>query len=281
MMGLYEILGRIFGPRPHILLESCASGGNRFDLGMLCYSPQIWASDDTDPIERLKIQGGLSYFYPLSAMGSHVSDAPHQQTLRDTPLTSRFNAASFGCLGYEMDLRFLSRVQLKEIKAQIEFYKERRRIFQYGRFYRLEPGKSNKTVWHCAARDDSEGITGFFQVLTQASESVDRLRIIGLDLNAVYRVKTRPQSVFIKRFGGLVKHVLPVTLNPEGFILNTLNKFYSMTDCVEEYEGTGRAFENGALLNNQFVGSHYNQNTRLLGDFGSNLYTIEKIAEKL
>ena len=81
ILGLYEVLTRIFVPRPHILLESCSSGGNRFDLGMLCYGPQIWTSDNTDPIERLKIQGGLSYFYPPSTMGAHVSQSPHQQTL--------------------------------------------------------------------------------------------------------------------------------------------------------------------------------------------------------
>ena len=108
IMGLYEVLKRIFEPRPHILLESCSSGGNRFDLGMLCFSPQIWCSDDTDPIERLKIQTGLSYFYPQSAMGAHVSQSPHQQTLRDTPLATRFHAACFGCFGYELDFKYLT-----------------------------------------------------------------------------------------------------------------------------------------------------------------------------
>ena len=122
IIGLYSVLGRIFGPRPHILLESCASGGNRFDLGMLCYSPQIWASDDTDPIERLEIQGGLSYLYPPSTWGAHVSSAPHQQTLRETPLSTRFNVAAFGCLGYELDLKYLSSVELKEVQEQIAFY---------------------------------------------------------------------------------------------------------------------------------------------------------------
>ena len=273
--GLYEVFERIFSSRPHILLESCSSGGNRFDLGMLCYSPQIWASDDTDPIERLRIQTGLSYFYPLSTMGAHVSEAPHQQTLRDTPMTTRFNVASFGCLGYELDLKFLSRVQKREMNTQIEFYKKWRKVFQYGRFYRGESAKDNKVIWHCVDKDKSKGVTGFFQTLATASEGADILEFQGLDKNKKYAVKTRPQSIFVKRFGGLVKHLLPVSIDPQGFIFSLINKYYSITDCVEEYEAYGQALENGIMLNNQFVGSYYNENTRLLGDFGSNLYTVE------
>ena len=275
ILGLYEVLDRIFTKRPHILFESCSSGGNRFDAGMLCFSPQIWTSDDTDPIERLKIQGGLSYLYPLSAMGSHVSEAPHQQTLRDTPLATRFNVASFGCLGYELDLKYLSRVQMKEVWEQISFYKDHRRIFQYGRFFRGEPDKENKVVWHCVDDEKGTGVSGFFQTQAKAGEGFDRLSLMGLKAGNQYRIKTRPQSLFIKRFGGLIKHILPVTLNPEGFILRTINKVFCLTDCIEEYEAYGEVLMNGILLNNQFVGSHYNENTRLLGDFGSSLYLVE------
>ena len=112
VLGLYDVLRRIFGPRPGILFESCSSGGNRFDLGMLCFSPQIWASADTDPIERLTIQNGYSYLYPQSAMGAHVSATPHAQTLRATPLSTRGNVAFFGCLGYELDLKHLQPVEV-------------------------------------------------------------------------------------------------------------------------------------------------------------------------
>ena len=275
VLGLYDVLSRVFTPRPHILFESCSSGGNRFDAGMLCFSPQIWTSDDTDPIERLKIQGGLSYLYPLSTMGAHVSEAPHQQTLRLTPLSTRFNAAAFGCLGYEMDLKYLSYVELKEVKDQIDFYKKHRRTFQYGMFYRGESFKDNKTVWHCVNPGAKTGISGFFQTQATASEGFDRLRLMGLNRERKYRVSTRPQSLFVKRFGGLVKHLLPVTLDPEGMILRVVNKFYKMTDCIEEYIAYGETLMGGILLNNQFVGSHYNEKTRLLGDFGSNLYIVE------
>ena len=137
VLGLYEVLHRIFDARPQILLESCASGGGRFDLGMLCFSPQIWASDDTDPIERLDIQDGLSYLYPQSAWGAHVSQSPHAQTLRATPLSTRGNVSFFGVLGYELNLDELSPVERTEIAAQIAFYKAHRETFQFGRFRRL------------------------------------------------------------------------------------------------------------------------------------------------
>jgi alpha-galactosidase len=276
ILGLYDVLERIFRPRPHILLESCSSGGNRFDLGMLCYSPQVWASDDTDPVERLKIQGGLSCLYPLSAMGAHVSEAPHQQTLRQTPINTRFNVSAFGCLGYEMDLKYLTWAEKKEISAQIAFYKAHRKTLQYGRFYRFSSQKANKAHWQVTARDGSEAVTGFFQTQAGASEGFDFLPLTGFDPCSRYSVNTRPQSLFIRQFGGLIKHILPVALNPDGFILRTVGKFYRLTDCVESYECRGDLLNAGLKLSNQFIGSYYNSKTRLLVDFGSNLYVITK-----
>ncbi|MCL2479209.1 MAG: alpha-galactosidase, partial [Treponema sp.] len=273
--GLYDVLKRIFGPRPQILLETCSSGGNRFDLGMLCFSPQIWTSDNTDPVERLSIQGGLSYLYPQSTMGAHVSDAPHQQTLRETPLSTRFNAASFGCLGYELDLRFLSPAEKREIREQIAFYKTHRKTLQYGNFERLHSHKTNKVIWLC--RDGAKAIAGFFQTLAGVSESPDTLRIPGFKEEDSYRVTTKPQCLYIKRFGGLVKHILPVTLDPNGFILRLVNRIYSLTDCTENYTCSGAELAAGIRLNNQFMGSYYNEKTRLLGDYGSNLYVAEKV----
>lgn len=277
IMGLYSVLERIFYKRPHILLESCSSGGNRFDLGMLCYSPQIWASDDTDPVERLKIQEGFSYFYPLSSMGAHVSLAPHQQTLRNTPLSTRFNAAAFGCLGYELELRYLTPREKEEIRRQIIFYKQYRELLQYGDFRRVEVWKDNKVVWQCTDPGGEKAISGFFQTLANAGEGYDALRVIGLEGESLYRVTTKEQFLYIKRFGALMKHVLPVELDPEGLVLRTANRHYSLQDCRESYLADGRMLEHGVLLNNQFMGSYYNENTRLLGDFGSNLYVTEKV----
>lgn len=274
ILGLYEVLTRIFGPRPHILLESCSSGGNRFDLGMLCYSPQIWASDDTDPIERLKIQTGLSYFYPQSTMGVHVSQAPHQQTLRETPLATRFHAACFGCLGYELDLKYLSPEQKKDIAEQIAFYKQYRKIFQYGRFYRVKSYKSNKVIWETVSEDKETALTGFFQTLAAAAESSDKLKVVGLKKGS-FTVRTRAQKLYIERFGGLIKHVAPVELNPDGVIMRAANRYYSLKDCVETYTCSSEALAAGIPLCEQFIGTGYHESVRMLGDFGSNMYIIE------
>jgi alpha-galactosidase len=209
-------------------------------------------------------------------MGAHVSEAPHLQTLRETPLTTRFNVSAFGCLGYELDLKHLTRVQMKEVRAQIEFYKEHRRVLQYGKFFRGETFKDNKVVWHCVDDSAANGISGFFQTQTKASEGFDRMRLMGLEKERRYNITTRPQSQFVKRFGGLVKHLIPFSLNPDGFIMRTVNKLYCLTDCVEDYTAYGDVLMDGLLLNNQFIGSFYNDQTRLLGDFGSNLYVVRE-----
>lgn len=275
ILGLYEIMTRIFGPRPHILLESCSSGGNRFDLGMLCFSPQIWASDNTDPIERLKIQIGLSYFYPLSTISAHVSEAPHQQTLRETPLATRFHTACFGCLGYELDLKYLSPEQKKDIAEQITFYKQYRKIFQYGRFYRIKSYKSNKVIWETVSEDQETALTGFFQTLATAAESSDKIKVIGLKKGR-FTIQTRPQKLYIERFGGLIKHVAPVQLNPDGVIMRIANNHYSLKDCVESYTCSSEALAAGIPLNEQFIGTGYHEGVRMLGDFGSNMYITTK-----
>lgn len=278
IMGLYDVLSRFFTPRSHILLESCSSGGNRFDLGMLCFSPQIWCSDNTDPVERLKIQGGLSYLYPPSTMGAHVSRSPHQQTLRKTPLAAGFHAAAFGCLGYELDLRRLTPEEKKDIAAQIEFYKKYRGVFQYGNFSRIKTGKDNRVVWQTVSGDGNTALTGMFQTMAKPADSTDVLVVKGLNKGR-YRVKTRPQPMYIERFGALMKHVLPVDLNPDGAIMRMANRHYTLEGCVEEYECSSEALASGIPLCDQFLGTGYNEKVRMMGDFGSDLYVTERISE--
>ncbi len=276
ILGLYDVLRRIFSVRPHILLESCSSGGNRFDLGMLCYSPQIWASDNTDPIERLRIQEGLSLFYPQSTFGAHVSMTPHSMTLRAEPVSTRFNVSAFGCLGYELDIKHLTCVERREIKRQIEFYKLHRRTLQYGRMVRHAPVKPNKAHWQVST--ETESVAGFYQTLATASEGNDFLPLSGFSPDARYRVTTVPQRIYIGRFGGLLKHIMPFELKPDGFLLRTANKLFALNDCVETYECFGDALNSGIRLANQYEGCEYNDHIRMLGDFGSNLYLVERIA---
>ncbi len=279
IMGLYDVLARIFRPRPQILLESCSSGGNRFDLGMLCFSPQIWSSDDTDAMERLKIQEGLSYLYPLSAMGAHVSASPNQQTLRQTSVSTRFNVASFGCLGYELDLKHLTMLEQKEVREQIAYYLAHRKTLQYGRFFRHDTPKKNKVYWQTVSGDQMQSIVGSFQTLAQAAEGNDILPLAGLAESRRYRMQTKKQSVFIRRFGGLVNHLLPIVINPNGALFRWADRLYAMRDCVETYTASGKTLHQGVHLNQQFVATGYREDIRMLGDFGSNLYAIDALEE--
>ena len=279
ILGLYDVLARIFRPRPQILLESCSSGGNRFDLGMLCFSPQVWSSDDTDAMERLKIQEGLSYLYPLSAMGAHVSAAPNQQTLRNTTISTRFNVASFGCLGYELDLKHLTMLERKEVREQIAYYQQHRKTLQYGRFFRQESDKPNKVYWQVVSRDQTQSVAGAFQTLAQAAEGSDILPLDGLDESKRYRMQTKGQRVFIRRFGGLVNHLLPFTINPNGTLFRWVDRLYAMQDCVETYTAPGKTLLQGVHLNQQFVATGYNSQIRMLGDFGSNLYALDEVEQ--
>ena len=136
VLGLYRMMDELTKRFPEILFEGCASGGNRFDLGILCFFPQIWASDNTDAVYRVNGMNGYSYGYPMSVMGAHVSSCPNHQTLRTTPLETRFAVAAFGVLGYECNLCDMKKEDLEEIRKQIALYKEWRNVLQYGTFYR-------------------------------------------------------------------------------------------------------------------------------------------------
>ena len=269
ILGVYDVLRRIFEPRPQVLLESCSSGGNRFDLGILCFSPQVWCSDDTDPIERLTIQGNLSYLYPQSTFGAHVSAAPHAQTLRHTPLSTRGNVSFFGCLGYELDLKHLLPVEITEIKNQTAFYKEYRELFQYGTFTRGELG------WQVC--DGKRAIAGVFHELVHASPGYERLRIADLDPEKTYRVRSLEQKIRVGQFGSLLKHVIPLNPSPTGVLIRTADARYAMPDGGQDVTATGAALAAGIMLKPLFRGTGYSLDQHNYGDFGSNVYIIEPV----
>ena len=123
MLGLYSLLERLLTAFPELLLEGCSGGGGRFDPGMLYYSPQIWTSDDTDPIERLMIQAGTSVVYPPSTMSAHVSASPNHQTGRVNSLHTRGIVAMGGSFGYELDISTLSDEEKEEIARQVKEYR--------------------------------------------------------------------------------------------------------------------------------------------------------------
>ncbi|MCJ8007551.1 alpha-galactosidase [Lederbergia wuyishanensis] len=182
VLGLYELLERITTKFPHILFESCSSGGGRFDPGMLFYMPQTWTSDTTDAIERLRIQYGTSIIYPNSSMGAHISSIPNHQVGRMTPLTTRGDVAMSGNFGYEMDLRTFSNEEKEIAKQQVSLYKEIRPLVQKGDFYRLKnPFIGNEAAWMFVSEDQREALVFYFKVLAEPQMLNKRLVLKGLN----------------------------------------------------------------------------------------------------
>lgn len=195
MLGVYDLYARLTERFPNTLFESCASGGGRFDPGMLAFAPQAWTSDDTDAIERLRIQYGTSLVYPLIAMGAHVSASPNHQVGRITAIDTRAAVAFFGNLGYELDPSALSDTDRARVREQIAWYKERRELLHRGRFHRLSSpfeGDGNETAWMTVADDRSRALVGWYRVLSHALPGPSLLRLRGLDPGARYQVTAWP-----------------------------------------------------------------------------------------
>jgi alpha-galactosidase len=279
VLGLYDVMGRIVEKFPEILFESCSSGGNRFDLGMLYYMPQTWTSDDTDANERVLIQEGTSYGYPISAMGAHVSAAPNHQTLRHSSIETRFQVACFGDLGYELDLTKLTGQEKKIVKNQIAFYKKYRKTLQFGDFYREKVSNGN-TIWASVSPDQEEAVVLLYQAISKPNTSSDILRVPGLDPYAKYHIKARKIAISIKEFGSLVNMVSPLHITEDGMMQSLVNKVYMMEGEEEEYTARGDLLMYGGIkLKQRFIGTGYNANTRLMGDFSSRLYVLHKEKE--
>lgn len=190
ILGVYSLYERLTSEFPNILFESCASGGGRFDPGMFYYAPQCWTSDDSDGGERLRIQYGTSYAYPVSFMGSHVSIAPNHQIFRNTSLKLRGDVAYFGTFGYELDLGKLSAEELDEVREQIQFMKKYRKLIQQGTFYRLkDPFTGNAAAWMVVSDDRRQAIVGYYKMLAHPCTPYTWMKLAGLDEAADYTVR--------------------------------------------------------------------------------------------
>lgn len=190
ILGVYDLYDRLTKAFPDVLFESCASGGGRFDLGMMYYAPQAWCSDDTDAIERIKIQDGTSYGYTPSMWGAHVSAVPNDQVGRLTSIDTRAKVAYFGAFGYELDVTELSDEEQATIKQQVAFYKQYRKLFQFGTFYRLETPDTSDNVygWETVSPDKQTAIGMRYQILNGANPSYIRYYFKGLDPERHYTV---------------------------------------------------------------------------------------------
>ncbi len=270
-MGLYNIMSTITKEFPHILFEGCASGGNRTDLGILSFFPQIWASDDTDAIERLSIQEGLSYGYPMSTVTAHVSGCPNHQTLRNTPMETRFNVAAFGVLGYEINLSECKKEEFEAIKGQISLYKQWRDVFFFGDFYRV-----SKDCWMVVSPDKKRAAAMICNTLCKPNEFYKKLKTVGLSNEYDYHVYNIKTQYNLKLFGDLVNQVAPIHVKKDSFLHNTLARFIKMDSEQEDYTVSGELLNNsGIKLTQAFGGTGYNGETRLYQDFYSRMYFFE------
>jgi alpha-galactosidase len=189
MLGLYKVMEEITSAFPNVLFESCSGGGGRFDPGMLYYMPQVWTSDNTDAVSRLKIQYGTSLVYPIVSMGSHVSAVPNHQVNRITSLDMRGDVAMSGNLGYELDLTRLEESEKTVVKQQVKKYKNIRQLIQFGDFYRLRsPFEGNETAWLFTSKDKAEAMVFYFSVLAEPAEPFKVLKVTGLNPEKTYQV---------------------------------------------------------------------------------------------
>lgn len=225
MLGLYKILENITSNFPNILFESCSGGGGRFDGGMLYYMPQTWTSDDTDAIERLKIQEGTSLVYPTIAMGSHVSAVPNHQVHRITPLSTRGIVAMAGSFGYELDVTKMTDEEKNEVKKQVEFYKSIRQTVQFGDLYRLKsPCTSNEVSWMTLSKDKNFAIVSYVKQFAEVNNIPGRLKLKALDENSLYEIIETKEV-----FGG--DELMYIGLEIEDLVGDYVAKIWTLRKC--------------------------------------------------
>jgi alpha-galactosidase len=188
VIGLYDFLERLMARYPDLLIEGCSGGGGRFDAGMLYYTPQIWCSDNTDALDRIKIQYGTSFGYPISCVGSHVSAVPNHQTGRTTPLNTRSVVAMAGTFGYELDLGTLSAEEKEEVREQIKTYRKYAPLIMNGRYYRLtNPYKEEVGAWAFVSEDGNEVLVNAVMHEMHGNMTVNYVRLKGLTSGKQYQ----------------------------------------------------------------------------------------------
>ena len=275
--GLYRMLRVLTERFPDILFEGCASGGNRFDPGMLCFFPQIWASDNTDAVCRARIQEGYSYGYPMSVVSAHVSSVPNHQTLRVTPMETRFAVASFGLLGYECNLSDMRKEGILKIREQIALYKEWRDVLQKGDFFRIRTGE-NLHEWICVSPDNRKAVGLLLQELTEPNTQYARFTARGLDPQKRYHFTNISRRYDLRKFGDLINTASPVHVRQDSALHHVIARFVTLPGEKEDITASGAVLmRSGVRLSPGFSGTGYNEMTRYFQDFSSRLYFIEEI----
>ncbi len=289
VLGLYRCMKELTEQFPEILFEGCAAGGNRFDSGILCYFPQIWSSDDTDALCRGEIQTGYSYGYPPSVLSNHVSSCPNHQTLRVTPLDTRFQVAAFGVLGYECNLREIKKEDLEAIKEQIVLYKKWRKLLQFGNFYRgrsftdeassgsvLAGSEGNLTEWTMVSEDQKQAAGLYMQKLVQPNTQYGVYYPKGLQEEQKYHFYNRQLKHNIKEFGDLINSIAPVHVRQDSPMHQIVAKFVKLDGEIEDLTAYGDTLMYGGVkLKPGFGGTGFNDQVRHFPDFASRMYFME------
>ena len=256
-LGVYALFGRLRARFPQLLIEGCASGGGRFDLGILNYVNQFWGSDNTDATDRVSIFGGTVCGYPQCIFGAHVSRIPNGITGRIYDYETAFNVNAFGAFGYELDVTKLSSDEESMFAAQIAFYKKYRTIFQFGKFTKVSDG--NEVIWTAENEDASVLVAMYLEKrMTLSQQKVRRLLVPGCRKDAMYTVTARRQTVtspeMCSRRGSV--HLSPeFTLTAPGALLSG----------------------HGVALMPVFLGTEYREDVWYPGDWGSMIFVIEQI----
>lgn len=283
VMGLYQILDTLTEKFPDILFESCSSGGNRFDLGMFCYMPQCWTSDNTDALDRIFIQSGTSYGYPQSVMTMHVAASPSFANFRPASIEHRFNVAAFGLLGYELDVTHLNRFERAAVKKQIEFYKKYRNTLQYGKFYRIgDFFKSDIAKWEIVSDDGSQALLGYFVDRVKPNWGNDVIKFVGLNEDMTYDMCSRTQLLNLKTFGEIINVPMPIKMDMEdGKFYEFLTNTVKLRTEKEDYTLSGDCLMYAGFKPGQpFTLSGFNFDTRMLVDTDSRVYVLNKHTEE-
>lgn len=270
ILGLYTLLDKLTKRFPDILFESCASGGNRADLGILSYMPQFWASDNSDALCRMKIQTNYSYGYPLSVLGCHVSAVPNHQTMRETSISTRYEVAAYGLLGYELDPQKLSAYDAEDIKEQIRHYKPLREWMMNADLHRMKSGEGGYYSILIVSRDRKKASIMTFQEIFRSGRPMYVLKTHGLKKQACYHLRSRATMINVKPMNGRM-----ITLSTQN---SNISPIIRMTRETEDYTLYGNFLnETGIRLKSDFIGHNLDEETRYYPDYATRLYDLELV----
>lgn len=191
ILNYYRLMDALCKEFPQVIFEGCSSGGGRFDAGVLYYQPQIWTSDDSDAIARLRIQYGTSFVYPPECMTAHVSACPNHQVGRMTPFHTRGLVAMSASFGYELNPLTLTEEERAQVKQQVETYKnDFAPLVVGGEFYRLtDPFVKDDCGWMFVSPEQDKAVVVYARQLIRPSVRAVRVKLRGLDPDAVYHIR--------------------------------------------------------------------------------------------